>query len=369
MVTFINSHMTISEFIAALFDKGKIAGLAATAKLPSGDKAAYTLFTDKESAKNNCIPFFPSMPVNGAKAVSKFTKQESCSKEVAVFLRPCELRALTELVKIRQANIDNLLLISFDCGGVFPFKDINLSDEEKLKSYRNAVEKGENCEGIRPVCSACTRFLPEKSVINQADIIISLIGRKFDDSLALAFPSDKGKETAKALGIDLSGEVKPSPLAAELTGKREKEEKALKEKTKKELSDTAGLISTFDRCISCHACSYVCPICYCKNCYFDSQTFEYFSESYFIRMGEKGALRLPVDRTLFHIGRLSHMSMSCVACGMCEDVCPVNIPVSRIFKTVGSETQSLFNYIPGKDPDEPLPLLTYSENELEAFED
>ncbi len=370
MVTFINSSMTISEFIAAVFDKRGIAGLAAMAKLPSGDKAAYTLFTDKESAEN-CIPFFPSMPVNGGRAISKLTKQASCSKEVAVFLRPCELRALTELVKISQAGFDNLLLISFDCAGVFPFKDISLSDQEKLKSYDNAVEKGENCDGIRPVCMACTKFLPEENVENQADIIISLIGRKPDAPLALAFPSDKGKETAEALGINLldAEKVKPSACTSELVDKRENEETQLKEKIKKGLWDTNGLVSTFDRCISCHACSYVCPICYCKNCYFDSQTFEYFSESYFIRMGEKGSLRLPVDRTLFHLGRLSHMGMSCVACGMCEDVCPVNIPVAQVFKTVGAETQSLFDYVPGKKPDEPLPLLTYSENELEMFED
>jgi len=370
METFINSRMTISEFIAAIFDKRKTAGVAAMAKLPSGNKAAYTLFTDKKSAEN-CIPFFPAMPVNAAKAVSKFTRQASPSKEVAMFLRPCELRALTELVKIKQAGLDNLLLISFDCGGVFPFQEISISDEEKLKSYVDAFKNGKNCEGIRPVCTACTKFVPKE---NQADIVISLIGRKPHDPLVMSFPTEKGKNTAKALGIDLSDKtdtcsVGPSPAVESLFKERDEKEKKLKEKIKTGFTDTDGLVSMFDRCISCHACSYVCPICYCKNCYFDSQTFEYFSESYFIRMGEKGALRLPVDKTLFHVGRLSHMGLSCVACGMCEDACPVNIPVSQIFKTIGSEAQAVFDYIPGKDLNEALPLLTYSESELETFED
>jgi len=86
-------------------------------------------------------------------------------------------------------------------------------------------------------------------------------------------------------------------------------------------------------------------------------------------MTAKGALRMPVDRILFHLGRLSHMGVSCVACGMCEDVCPVDIPVSRIFKTAGSKAQALFDYIPGENSDDLLPLLAYAEQELEGFED
>ena len=35
---------------------------------------------------------------------------------------------------------------------------------------------------------------------------------------------------------------------------------------------------------------------------------------------------------LFQLGRMSHMSLSCVSCGMCEDACPVDIPVGRIFQ-------------------------------------
>jgi len=365
MEILINSHMTISEFIAAIFDKRKIAGLIAMAELPSGNKAGYTLFTDKENAES-CLPFFPSMPVNGAKAVSKFTRLSSPSGEVAVFLHPCESRALTELVKIKQARLDNLLVISFDCAGVFPFKEISLSNDKKLAAYDNALEHGKNCEGLRTICTSCTKFSPGK---NQADIIISLIGRKADSPLAISFPSDKGKEAAKDIGIDLSDQIEPSPALETLLREREENNTKLKENIHTALADTSGLIAMFDRCISCHACSFVCPICYCKNCYFDSQTFEYFSESYFIRMAEKGALRLPVDRTLFQIGRLSHMGMSCVACGMCEDVCPVNIPVSQIFMTMGSEIQALFDYVPGRDPDEALPLLTYSEKEFEEFED
>lgn len=355
--------MMMTDFLTALFDKLDVAGVAVMSKLPSGEKTAFTLFTGKDDIKE-CVPFFPAMPANAARAVSKFTRQAVPSKTVAVFLRPCELRAFTELIKIKQASFDNLLILSYDCSGVFPFQEINLSDETKLNAYRDAVSTGKNCEGIRPVCAACTRFTPQGE-----DIAISFVGRSTDQPLVFSFPSEKGLAAAEQLGLDVSNTVAASSAVESLAQERRSAEEELTAEVDASLSDTQGLVNVFDRCVSCHACSYVCPICYCKNCYFDSQTFEYFPESYFIRMQAKGALRFPVDRVLFHLGRLSHMGVSCVACGMCEDVCPVNIPVSQIFKTAGSKAQALFDYIPGENYDEPLPLLAYAEQELEEFED
>ena len=363
METMIDSRMMMAEFLAALFDKLAVAAVAAMSPLPSGEKAAFTLFTGKDDT-NECVPFFPEMPANAARAVSKLTREEVPSKTVVVFLRPCELRALTELVKIKQASLENLLIISYDCSGVFPFQAIHLSDETKLNAYRDAALAGKNCEGIRAVCAACTRFTPQG-----ADIAISLVGRSPDQPLVLSFPSEKGLAAAEQLGLNVSNTVAVSSAVELLARERRSAEDDLIAQVDASLSGTQGLVDVFDRCISCHACSYVCPICYCKNCYFDSQTFEYFPESYFARMTAKGTLRMPVDRILFHLGRLSHMGVSCVACGMCEDVCPVKIPVSRIFKTAGGKAQTLFGYIPGENPDEPMPLTTYVEKELEKFED
>lgn len=363
MQTLINSRMMMTDFLAALFDKLDVAAVAAMTKLPSGEKAAFTLFTQKELIGES-MPYFPAMPANAARSVSKFTREDAPSKTVAVFLRPCELRALIELVKLKQASLDNLLLISYDCPGVFPFQEINLADETKLAAYRDAAAAGKNCAGIRKVCAACTRFTPEGE-----DIAISVIGRNPDQPLMLSFSSEKGMAAAKQLGLDLSDAVEASSALEKLTQERRHAQEVLTSRTNDSLSGLEGLINSFDRCIACHACSHVCPVCYCKNCYFDSQTFEYFPESYFARMAAKGALRMPVDRLLFHLGRLSHMGVSCVACGMCEDVCPVKIPVAQIFKTIGNKVQNLFDNIPGEDPDALMPLTTFAEHELREFED
>ena len=63
------------------------------------------------------------------------------------------------------------------------------------------------------------------------------------------------------------------------------------------------------------------------------------------------------------------MAISCVACGMCSEVCPVDIPVSSILLRVGDAIQKVFEYVPGKDVAEPVPLSTFIEQELEEVED
>ncbi|UCF08922.1 MAG: 4Fe-4S binding protein, partial [Thermoplasmata archaeon] len=71
------------------------------------------------------------------------------------------------------------------------------------------------------------------------------------------------------------------------------------------------------------------------------------------------------DTLLFHLTRLNHMSTSCVGCGMCEQACPSEIALLRFYKTAGYKAQKLFEYVPGRSLDEPLPLLTFREDELE----
>jgi hypothetical protein len=53
---------------------------------------------------------------------------------------------------------------------------------------------------------------------------------------------------------------------------------------------------------------------------------------------------------------------------MCEDVCPVDIPIGQIFKKVGEAAQGIFEYVPGRDPAEEIPIRTFVEDELHEVE-
>jgi formate dehydrogenase subunit beta len=61
---------------------------------------------------------------------------------------------------------------------------------------------------------------------------------------------------------------------------------------------------------------------------------------------------------------MAHMAVSCVNCGMCSDICPVNIPVAEIFSMVGDSLQKVFEYFPGRDIKEAVPSGTYKEEEF-----
>ena len=75
------------------------------------------------------------------------------------------------------------------------------------------------------------------------------------------------------------------------------------------------------------------------------------------------AVRMLGDTLLFHMTRLNHMSVSCVSCGMCTSACPSDIPVGAIFSAIGEQVQAAFEYIPGRDLEEALPLITFQANE------
>ena len=113
----------------------------------------------------------------------------------------------------------------------------------------------------------------------------------------------------------------------------------------------------------------VCPVCICRLCYFDSDKVKLPSEDYIRKAENKGSIRFLPDTTLFQIGRMMHMSISCVSCGSCEDACPMSIPVGQIFSMISDETQGLFDYVSGRSIDELIPTFTYKEDELHDMED
>jgi len=78
---------------------------------------------------------------------------------------------------------------------------------------------------------------------------------------------------------------------------------------------------------------------------------------------------MPADILLFHITRMAHMATSCVACGMCEEACPMGVPVFRLFKAVSTKVQELFTYEPGRNLEEELPIATFREEELEKIQE
>jgi len=344
----------LREILRNLLDSKKIDAVFALGKCD--DSFSYQLVAD--SAKLDFIqPMLPFMPENAAGLLSRLTASSKVSGKIAVVLKPCELRAFAELVKREQAERDNFVFISPVCGGVLSFSLYNEdSMEAALPDYWKSFLAGENYKSIRPTCAACEHFVPMN-----ADITI--------------LPTSDGGEiflhSEVALGLfdNVSDGELDEAKFDKLATARKTERQRLFDELKLEKMQIKGLVETFGRCLGCHGCSAVCPICYCALCAFDAKENEFDSPVFDKELSKRGALRIPPNTIFFHLGRITHMSVSCVGCGMCSDVCPVDIPVASIFQRVGDSVQKVFGYVPGADFAEPVPLSTFIENELTEVED
>ena len=105
---------TINGFLSSLLNKKLLDALLIPLELPSGNMLSLTLVSDPKKL-NRANPLAPVMLLNGAKIVSKLTKISTSKKRIGVVLRACELRALVELVKLKQISLENIILIEIDC--------------------------------------------------------------------------------------------------------------------------------------------------------------------------------------------------------------------------------------------------------------
>ena len=85
-------------------------------------------------------PLMPLMPINNARAVSALTGKKSPAKIGAV-LRPCEIRALVELVKLQQATLEHVVLIGIDCPGTYEVSEfLSKNAEHSERCVANFAE-------------------------------------------------------------------------------------------------------------------------------------------------------------------------------------------------------------------------------------
>jgi len=352
----------ILNFIKQALSQGCFDAVLIPARVPTGDSFAYFLIQN-ESFLEGASPLSPIMPVQGARAISSLTRRGKGKKRIAAIMRPCEARATIELAKLGQVDLENMILITVDCPGVIPLSDY-LKDSTKGDEIFKDASQNWNSKPMRPVCRICNKF----SACGGEDIHVGTLETS-SASILLIPHGAKGKDILNKLGIPLEEDISDwEAKVKRLTEERRKERKQTDEALRADIEGINRLAEAFSACINCHNCMRVCPICYCQQCNFDSNKMKFTFEDYLTRAETRGSLMVPTDTLLFHIGRMLHMSLSCVSCGMCEDACPMAIPVAQIFTLVGDRNQEAFDYVPGRSVAEPLPLTTFEEREFQEVE-
>ena len=352
----------ILDFIKQALQQGAFDAVLIPARVPAGDSFAYLLIKD-ESLLDGASPLPPIMPVQGARAISSITKRGKGKKKIAAIIRPCEAMATIELAKLNQIDLENIILITMDCPGVVPLSNYFKSPEKGDKVFEDASQNW-NTDPMRVVCTICDKF----SATGGEDLHIGTLGVK-SGSILLIPHNPKGESTLNKIGISLGEDIAGwENEVTKLTDERKKERDQTNNALRTDIEGIDRLTEAFSTCINCHNCMRVCPICYCRQCHFDSDKMKFSFEDYLTRAETRGGLIIPSDTLLFHIGRMLHMSLSCVSCGMCEDACPVNIPIAQIFTMIGDRNQEAFDYVPGRSMDEPIPLTTFEEEEFQEVE-
>jgi formate dehydrogenase subunit beta len=357
----------LREFLGQVLARPEIAAVLVPCQLPMKAMVMPTLVTDPERL-SMANPLAPAFPLNTARMVSRLTRKEAGGTIVAV-LRACEIRAFIELVKLRQARWDELIIVGMDCLGAYTNKDflrLVEADVEDLagRFVKSALEGQDgtvNEVRLAPACQVCSDFVP-----NGADLTIGLLGADTARVLPVTAATPKGESLLEQL--DLPGGKIPEAreaAVADLVKRRRSQREAMGEATRS-LTDTLEKLTTYlAACVNCYNCRVACPVCYCRECVFVTDVFDHEPCQYLGWANRKGAVKMPTDTVFYHLTRLAHIGTACVGCGQCSNACPSDIPLAELFITASAPLQEAFDYHPGRSLEEKPPLAEFREKEFE----
>ncbi len=296
--------------------------------------------------KGNLEGFALFNPFFSFNSATLFSRVFAKGVKVLLLMRPCEIRAFIELIKLNQIEKESFIAISMDCPGTVSLKvkKGGLTDDPfEARDYLK-----ENNSELRWACSVCRE---RRGVIGDAGI------RMTEDGGLWIFPyTDNGASFLEGIGKDLENCEKGFLL---------KEEKVSDVFT----TDMKTFSSDLSTCILCKNCRDMCPVCYCVDCLFNGDEYLPKGDAFLNKIMRIGTTDVPDGRALFHMVRLFHVSQTCVGCGGCEEACPQGIPLTRYFKGISERLQAIFFYMSGRDINEVIPYLTFNEDELKDAAD
>ena len=318
-----------------------------------------------------------------AKLVKKYLDGAKDYK-LGITVKGCDAMALYELAKRQQINLDNVLMIGVNCGGtvspVLARKMIRTKFQVDPDTvHKEEIDKGqfiieyegghkgisideleEEGFGRRTNCRRCKMKVPR-----QADLACGnwgVIGDKAGKATFVEVCSGKGAallDSAVKAGAVATEQANPKGL--EIRAKVEGAMLKLGEKWRKKDFTALGegrqrlntIMKETSRCIKCYSCIEQCPICYCVECS--------TKKPYLVPPGE-----VPPS-FMFHLIRFSHIADSCVNCGQCEEVCPMEIRNSLFMHAQQVALEDMFGFTPGVDMKLPLLALVDEKAERERL--
>jgi formate dehydrogenase subunit beta len=245
-------------------------------------------------------------------------------EKAAIVVKGCDSRAVVELIKEKQVQRDQVLLIGVPCKGMIdrarveasaaPKRILEAEETEDLLVLKgpDGEETLSRSECLHECCKTCTHPNPVL----------------YDVLVGEPYPEEKQDPFAD---IESFNAMTPEERWAYL-GKE------------------------VDKCIRCYACRNACPLCYCPECFVDASAPQWIGKSVDSS-----------DTVIFHLMRAYHLAGRCVSCGACERACPVGVDIRKLNRKLVKDVKDLFGYEAGLSVEETSPLATFRPDDPEAF--
>jgi len=246
--------------------------------------------------------------------------------KIAVVAKGCDSRAIRQLVIEEKIDRERVYIIGISCPGVVDYRKF----VKKVKFKLSEIESVELLDG-KVVITAGS----EKQEIPFDEVI-------FENCLYCSQPTPI--EYDVLLGEPLEGRSDFSDI--------EEIEKLPLEDRWKFWSEE------FKKCIRCHACRSVCPLCYCTECLVDPTNLAVSpmtpaeeKASYPRMLGKTISVE---DNLFYHLVRVLHHAGRCAECGECERACPMGLPLRKLERKLQKVVVEVFGYKPGEE----IPFLS-----------
>jgi formate dehydrogenase subunit beta len=298
---------TVDHFVRQVWQETGLDGMI----LPS-DKKNELRLVEHPSGLGEFNPFQPLMLMNIAGLVPAMLQQHPQGR-YGILLRPCELRALNEVVERKEIDSGRFLTICVDCLGTFA------DDEYEWRSVRKGSDAGLTKEALqfapqggiaayryRAACQMCISPGARSADVNlgvlglpvRQSILVDCQPDLLDWSQITDKPADPALNKKRSLML--------SKLVERHTQTRDRVLSGLIEVLP---ANVDVLLDQFEDCGNCQTCMQACPIC---------------TASPLLRNRDGHYVRQDVINWL----------MDCAGCGMCEQSCPRHLPLSIIFTHV-----------------------------------
>ena len=265
----------IRRILGQLLSLDDIDALMVPGRLPNA-AAIMPLLISTSDQLEMAEPLAPAFALNAAKQVCRLTRTPS-NQRIAAVLRPCEIRAFVELVKLKQGLREQVIIIGIDCLGAYTNATYDAlarkGDDDAIRQFYREQLSGasQTTDGasLAKACRACEHCLP-----TGADLAVCLWGIDTRREVMLQAQTEPGQEilaqlalTTAALPAERTAAIKA--VVAERTQFRDQ----MFADTAAATADMEKLGFYFSQCVNCYNCRTACPVCYCRQCVFETNLF------------------------------------------------------------------------------------------------